>query len=128
MKKILLGLILGLLIVASVIAKNYDTFYSIATSTQTATLGTPDINERQVRIKQIIITNAGTAQDLTFYKNATSTTTATAVMKISVPASTPVYIPSNLVDDNDYLDIPYFAVRTSTSTNSANVLVLYKEN
>jgi hypothetical protein len=129
MKKILLSLVLaGLLITGILSARNLDTFYSVATSTDTATLGTPDINKKNVRIKQIIITNGGTAQDITFYKNATSTTTATAVMTINAPASTPVVFPSNLVDDNHYFDIPYFAVRTSTSTNKANVLVIYKEN
>ena len=107
---------------------NLDTFYSSEVIYSTSPATTPNINSKNVKVKQIIITNGSVAQNLTFYKNALSTTTVVTSISVKVPASTTLYLQSNLVDDNYYFNLPYFAVRTSTDTTKANILVIYKDN
>ena len=80
-------------------------------------------------IKQIMITNGSTAQKVSVYKVPVdySTTSVSNVLNIDVPASSVVYFPSTIATDEQNFDIGYFAVGTSTTTNPANITVLYKD-
>ena len=92
-----------------------------------------DINLAQVKIKSITIAQtAATAQNLTFYKNANSTTTITAVAVYAVPGTIGTYVvyPFNVsttLSSVDTIDIPYFAVRSSSETtaSSCKINVVY---
>jgi hypothetical protein len=95
-----------------------------STTTCISQIATPS-----VRIKQIQITNGAVAQKVSIYSVPVnySTTTARHIMDIDVPASTTIFFPSTLANDEQNFDIPYFAVGTSTTTTPANVNVIYKD-
>jgi prepilin-type N-terminal cleavage/methylation domain-containing protein len=96
-----------------------------------------DINLSKVQVKNIIIHQTGTtAQDLTIYKTFTSTTDAEAVATFAVPGTVGIYYPlgqdsvSTTGGRNDVINLPYFAVRTSTRgvvvPGACYVTVLYE--
>lgn len=136
MKKLIFLTIFGCLLLGSQafalqIQKVYSTksacpLASVYTSTTTCV---SQIAKSSVRIKQIQITNGAVAQTLSFYSVPVnySTTTVTHVMDIDVPASTTIFFPATLANDETNFDIPYFAVGTSTDTTPANVNVIYKD-
>jgi len=129
MKKILLSLFFGLLFVGSACALQINSIYSVQASTNvitSTTTTTAQIDLPSVRIKGLTITNGGTAQTVTIYENANSTITINAVATFDVPASTVFYAFPDILTDEENFNVPYFAVRTSTSTNAARVTVLYK--
>jgi hypothetical protein len=136
MKKLIFLTIFGCLLLGSQafalqIQKVYSTksatpLTSIYTSTTTCV---SQIAKPSVRIKQIQITNGAVAQRVSIYSVPVdySTTTASHIMDIDVPASSTVYFPSTLANDEQNFDVPYFAVGTSTSTTPANINVIYKD-
>jgi hypothetical protein len=123
MKKVFcLGIFL-IISIASLLAISTSEWYTINPSTSTPT--SPSINKSTVRIRNLqIIQPATTAQTITFYENATSSTTATAVNIIKVPAVAGIYTVFNNLNDTDNIDMPYFAVTTSTTTDPCQVSVL----
>ena len=89
-----------------------------------------DINLASVKIKSITLAQtAATAQNITIYKNYNSTATATAVYVYAVPGTVGTYVIypfsgiSTTLTSADTIDIPYFAVRSSTSTSASSVIV-----
>ena len=90
----------------------------------------PDINAAHVKICQLVIYQAGTtAQNVTIYKNCTSTSAATLALTIPVIGTAGTYYPiSNTMFGNfgDYIDLPYFTVRTSSTSHDVSVFVVYK--
>jgi|WetSurMetagenome_2_1015567.scaffolds.fasta_scaffold125342_3 hypothetical protein len=127
MKKLIFLTIFGCLLLGSnAFALQIQKSDEIQCSTITPTI-TPNIDSASVRIKQICITNAGTAQTITIYKNAKTGYTPAIVNVFDVQASVPFYYPSTLANDEQNFDIPYFAIMTSTSTNAAHANVIYKD-
>lgn len=126
MKKILFLSVLFCLIFASKsFALQIQNVYSVECSTITPTT-TPNIDSASVRVKQIVVSNGATVQRVTIYKNAKTGLTPAIVAKFDVPASTNFYFPSTVLNDETNFDVPYFSVISSTSTNPANVTVIYK--
>jgi hypothetical protein len=144
MKKLasfLTGLIMVALImfaIAPLATAATNTVYNVAASTFPITEATTHtditkgyIGDAHVYIKQIKVDNTtATAQTIYVYKNTNSTSTATLVTQISIPATIGNYnlFPmgmSNVFTNADLIDIPYFGIRGSTSTNPANITVIY---
>jgi len=135
MKKILILAVLGcLLLGVKAFALQIQKVYSTKSATPLSTIYTStttcvsQIALPSVKVKQIMITNGAVAQKISIYSVPVdySTTTVSHVMDIDVPASTTVYFPSTLANDEQNFDFPYFAVGSSTSTTPANVTVIYK--
>ena len=113
------------IIIANVFAVATSEWYTINPSTSTPS--SPSINKAVVRIRDMKIVQSGTtAQTLTFYVNATSSTTATAVNTVNVPAVAGVYSVFENLGDIDNVTMNYFAVKSSTSTDPAQVQVLVR--
>lgn len=123
--KRLIFLIVCFLLSINLYALQVQDLFTVECSTITPTT-TPDINKSTVLVKQIMVSNAGTAQTVSIYKNVKTGLTPSIVANIDVPASSVVYFPSNIATDEQNFNIPYFSVRTSTTTNSAKVNVIYK--
>ena len=123
--KRLIFLIVCFLLSINLYALQVQDLFTVECSTITPTT-TADINSSNVLVKQVMISNGGTAQTVSIYKNVKTGLTPTIVAKIDVPASSVVYFPSNIATDDQNFNIPYFSVRTSTTTNSAKVNVIYK--
>ena len=94
------------------------------------------INKSKVNVKQIVIMNpTSTAQTVSIYKNFTSTTAATKLMDIAIPASVGPFYPigGNVIQDTaagdvDSIPMPYFAARTDGTvvSSAAYITVIYK--
>lgn len=136
MKKFLNLLVLIALMLTCFIGISFavdNTLYTAAISTKTISvsnptnLGAPNINLATVNVKRIDITNpTAVAQTITIYGNATSTTALTTVYSFAVPATIGTFtIPmfdgkeSVWSSHAEYVNIPYFAVRTSTNVVAA---------
>ena len=113
-------------------------YYTVQLSTTPSSTGlksaigvyTPHINLASVKIKHISITNTGAnVQNITFYQNGQSTTTAAATMVYSVPAEQATFeviLPrSNQFSNLDLVNWPYFSAASSTSTTPATINVEY---
>lgn len=136
MKKITLVLaIVALVGISKVYAEDYI-FSCVASNsviTDSSTL-TAQINKSSVKIKGLTIINpTAQAQTVSVYKNATSTTAVSLVASFPVPATADYFYPlgssiwlDSALGTADYLNVPYFAVRTSTSSNPVTVIVIYK--
>ena len=135
MKKLLLALALLIAPVAVFAGSQVNTLYTATISTYAITnaSGTVDINLAAVYVKSIDLTNTtATAQTVTVYSNGASTATITAVYVYQLPATVGTYnVP--LFDNKEtvwssnanYVNIPYFTVRTSTPTSAASINVKY---
>jgi hypothetical protein len=102
--------------------------YSVVTSTVTGSI-TPKINNSKVRVRALSIIPTATAQTITLYSNATSTSKITFLASWNIPASgtNAIYpICPSLLGDVDNFDCPYMEVLTSTTTNPATVTILYR--
>ena len=144
MKKFLNLIVLMFTVLVSIISVSFaidNTLYTGTVSTKTialgvvtSNLGTPSINLATVNIRKIDITNtAAVAQTITIYSNATSTTALTTVYKFAVPATIGTYSVPLFNNDcsvwsshAEYVNIPYFAVRTSTSVVAAAATINVK--
>jgi hypothetical protein len=124
-KLIFLSLIFSILLITPIFALNLSDSYTVQPSTITPTI-MPNISSSIVRIKQIMITTGATDQTVTIYKNVYTGLTPSVVATIDIPANDVRYWPNTVLDDEQNFDIPYFAVKTSTTTNPANVNVIYK--
>ena len=133
----------ALVALVAVQAKAESLVYS--TSIDTNTLGqngavTHDkvgINKAVIKLKNIVIHQNGTVpQTVTFYKNWTTTTAATAFDTFYVPATAGNYYPygqnilSQAAGNVDIINAPYFTVRTSSDncgaiTGRPTISVLY---
>ena len=146
MKKYISIIMLAVAIMAIVAigAKAESFVYSTTISTNVLGLGgnvtadKADIKLATVRIKQIVVHQpTTTAQTVWVYDNWTSTTAATKVDTYYIPGTAgnyPLYgtgILSTRANDNaDIINMPYFAIRTSTNAAVLNglgctVTVLY---
>jgi hypothetical protein len=137
MKKILI--MMALIAIASIFAHAESFIYSTTVSTlsvgpRAEALNVAGINLSTVRVKNIIIHQTGTTeQTVTIYKNFTSTTAATAVATFVVPGTVGIYYPLGEFAPNtsagnyDIINMPYFAIRTSTDVvaNACKVVVIY---
>ena len=141
MKKTCLFLtILTLLLVSAFAVAAQNNLYNVDGSTYSVTDQTTITNTAygyiglaNVKVKQIWINNgSGNAQTVTIYENGNSTSTVAKVMAFSVPATIgcyqvfPIANSTQMGVDADLIDIPYFVVRTSTSTTPVNITVEYK--
>lgn len=129
MKKLYLAIAVAL-IMAPVVAFA-DTIVNFSPTTQivTSTTTTAGINKASVRIKFIGINQPSTvAQTVTFYKNASTTTTATAVFTATIPGTVGAYYPigTEALGDITAPNLPYFSVKTSTDVTPVNVTIIYK--
>lgn len=86
----------------------------------------PAINDDKVWVKQIVIYNdSDTAQKVTVYINATSTSAATVKMTIPVPSTRGMYYPlnpaliTNAMGNFDVINFPYIAIRTDAPAGKA---------
>lgn len=140
----LMVIIVILLITAAVFNPQIATAETLIYSTQVSTLpagplaetlNVADINLSKVQVKNLIIHQTGTVeQTLTIYKTFTSTTAATEVATFAVPGTVGIYYPlgqdsvSTTGGRNDIINLPYFAVRTSTDVVAAAcyMTVLYE--
>jgi hypothetical protein len=91
----------------------------------------PEINDNKVWVKQIVIYNdSDTAQTVTVYINATSTSAATVKMTIPVPATRGMYYPlnpaliTNAMGNFDVINFPYVVFRTDAPNGKACYLTL----
>ncbi len=125
----LMVIIVILGIIAAVITP-YAHAETLIYSTQVSTLtvgplaeatNVADINLSKVQVKNIILNQTGTApQTVTIYKTFTSTTAAVLVATFAVPGTVGIYYPlgqdsvSTTSGNNDVINLPYFAIRTST--------------
>ena len=141
MKKLLAILVLAavMLPVSMFAASPVNTLFTATITTCTVSAGTatsilPDINLATVNVKAIDITNTvAAAQTITIYKNATTTTTVTAVYVFQVPATVGTYsiplmagLPNVWSSLAESVNIPYFGIRTSTiAASAATVNVKY---
>ena len=96
-----------------------------------------DINLSRVKVKNIIIHQTlAVEQIVTIYKTFTSTAAATLVATFAVPGTVGIYYPlgqdsvSTTGGNNDIINLPYFAVRTSTggpNSGASYMTVLYDD-
>lgn len=137
MKKFILAVISTILICPIMLMAATNNLYTVTLSTNPSTTAptatgvlTPHINLASVKVKRITVTNTGgNAQTITFYQNATSTTTYAPVYVYQVPAAYQTYeviAPiSNVFLNADLVDIPYIGVKSSTSTTPCTLNVEY---
>ena len=134
MKKLLIALffVAGLASISHAGALNY--YVACSTVAISTTTTTADINASHVYVKNILVNTQGTAQTITITKNVIAGTNGNStVMVFDVPAVAGWYYPlgqqglSTGVTSNDLIDIPYFTIRTSTSTNPCKVDVIYSK-
>lgn len=123
-----------------IIAQAETLIFSTQISTLTAgplaeAANVADINLARVKVKNIIINqNAAVEQTITIYDNYTSTTAATLIATWAIPGTVGIYYPlgqdsvSTTGGRNDIINLPYFAVRTSTdvTTAASYITVLYE--
>jgi len=126
----LLLVFMGIPVLQAASATNNLYTATVSTFAVTDTGKLTDINLSHVKIKSITLTQtAAVAQNVTIYQNFNSTTTATAVYVYAVPGTIGTYevFPfsrvSTVMTSADCIDIPYFAVRSSTSTSASSVIV-----
>ena len=133
MKKLLIA-IAAIAVLSLNVFAGQSYYYTVLLSTTPSSTGlksaigvyTPHINLAAVKIKRITVTNTGAnAQNITFYQNGQSTTTAAATMVYSVPAAQATYevIParSNEFSNLNLVNWPYFSAASSTSTTPATI-------
>ena len=91
----------------------------------------PVIDDNKVWVKQIVIYNdSDTAQKVTIYINATSTSAATVAMTIPVPSTRGMYYPlnpaliTNAMGNFDVINFPYVVFRTDAPEGKACYLTL----
>jgi hypothetical protein len=127
----LFKMLLTLVVFSAALAANAHagTLYSIATTTGVITTAADigaDITGA-VEISQIELENSGaTAQTVTFYKLGASTTTATAIMTIELPAAIGQYpVFAGQLNYNDRISVTDLMIwKSSTSSNvTANLIV-----
>jgi hypothetical protein len=135
MRKFLLSTLLVILGAGSVFAASPLYQYTVQPTTcaitEAATMAVQVVGST-IKIKGISIHQTSTtAQVITIYKHAASTTTVTEVTEYSVPGAIGDYsvpLPGNgdsqFVSDN-LPDAPNFCVRSSESTNTPRVTVYY---
>jgi uncharacterized membrane protein len=109
---------------------NYLYTATVSTVAITDNAKLADINLATVKIKSITVAQtAATAQNLTLYKNANSTATITAVAVYAVPGTVGTYVVYPFVNIStsltaaDAINIPYFAIRSSSSTSASSCIV-----
>lgn len=132
-------IIIILCFIVPIIVQAETLIYSTQVSTLTVgplaeAANVADINLGRVKVKNIIIHQTqAVEQTLTIYKTFTSTTAAELVATFAVPGTVGIYYPlgqdsvSTTGGRNDIINLPYFAVRSSTDVTTAAswVTVLY---
>jgi hypothetical protein len=133
LRKLLFLATFALVAVGSASALTVCDLYTCQASTDVVTDTTTlraQINLPQVLVKQIAINNPGSAaQTVTIYKNAYSTTTCTAVGTWHIPAASGMTYPISTaaLSEDQNINVPYFAVRTSTTVTPVDVTILYHQ-
>ena len=132
-------MIMALIFLFTILAQAESFIYSATVSTLTAgplaeKENVAGISLSSVKVKNIIIHQTGTtAQNVTIYKNYSSTTAATALATFAVPGTVGIYYPLGQFAPNtsggnyDIINMPYFAARTSTDVvnNACKIVVIY---
>jgi hypothetical protein len=139
MKRLMMFIFVLAILLLPMLLQAESFLYSARVSTLTVGplqegLNVAGINLSSVKVKNIIIHQTGTtAQIVTLYKSYTSTKTATALATFSVPGVVGEYYPlgqfapSTSGGNQDIINVPYLAVRTSTDVvaNSCYITVIY---
>ena len=127
MKKVLL---LGIGVVCFLGVKSYAVSYSNLYSVTASTYAvTNKIVKGTSKLGFIAISNPSTqAQNVTIYKNSTSTTTITSVASFSIPGTVGMYYPLGTVPftDSNAIAITDFTVETDTTTTPVIVNIIYR--
>jgi len=145
MKKIFINFILLVTMIVMLIvlgmpilhaASAVNNFYTFQITTYTSaghnwdipvSSATGGFNVKSITISQTAAGGTGTAQDVTIYKNFSSSSAAQAMITYSVPADFGTYtvMPLDKVDNQmtgaNIVNMPYFAVRSSTSTSTSTL-------
>jgi hypothetical protein len=135
MRKLLFSLIVAVLAVSGAFAASPNYYYTVQPSTypitESGTMAAQKSGDT-IKVKQITIHQIGTtAQVITLYAHAASTTTVTEVIEYSVPGVVGDYtvsIPANGdagFTTQNLLDAPNFCVRSTSSTNTPRVSLIY---
>lgn len=81
------------------------------------------------KVAKIVLSNSGaTAQTVTVYKNAASTTTVSAVAVFVIPAAAGYYevTGSDVLGINDAFSCPNLCIRKSATATTVNATILYR--
>jgi hypothetical protein len=133
MKKLaLLFPIVGLIMLGIAVSPSFaGTSYGVALSTfpvngSVADLGSP-MKTGSISIVGLTLSNSGaTAQTVTFYKNATSTTAVTAVFSVTLPAAAGFYLPVGELNTYNLINLTNFTCRKSSTSTDVNLYINYK--